>query len=340
MGCARRSRASSAASSSPIRSTSGSPINCSASCSRPVAAELGGVTHLIFEPDGAMLRLPPNILVMDEASVAAYRARVAASRDNEFDFRGTAWLGRDRDVSTAVSAARLPRRAQRAAVAGQRAISRLRPERAAAARRDGRRRRAERRRRRLRLARGGLAQPDLRRRAGQRARPARRRQPRRGRDRHRRRLHRQRDPRAVGPATASGSSISPPTAWSPRRAPDCPTRPALLTSFGNERFGRAADLLRDFRPRARRRHHRPFGLRHRQPAGLTATEEAGVSGGGDFALDGLGSRLCWRRRPAHRRQPLAGAGQLQCDPAADHRPVHRRRPAPASPARCASPSAR
>jgi hypothetical protein len=50
-----------------------------------------------------MLRLPPNLLVMNEASVTAYRARVAASRDNEFDFRGTAWLGRDRDVSTAVS---------------------------------------------------------------------------------------------------------------------------------------------------------------------------------------------------------------------------------------------
>lgn len=69
----------------------------------PVTAELGQANHLIFEPDGAMLRLPPNVLVMDERSVAAYRTRVAASRDNEFDFRGTAWLGRARDVSTSVS---------------------------------------------------------------------------------------------------------------------------------------------------------------------------------------------------------------------------------------------
>ncbi len=69
-----------------------------------VHAEIAAATHLIFEPDGAMLRLPPNILVMDQAGVDAYRARVAASIDNEFDFRGLAWLGRDRDVSTAVSA--------------------------------------------------------------------------------------------------------------------------------------------------------------------------------------------------------------------------------------------
>lgn len=70
----------------------------------PANADIAAATHLIFEPDGAMLRLPPNILVMDRAGIDAYRARVAASTDNEFDFRGVAWLGRDRDVSTAVSA--------------------------------------------------------------------------------------------------------------------------------------------------------------------------------------------------------------------------------------------
>ena len=67
-------------------------------------SEMAAATHLIFEPDGAMLRLPPNILVMDQAGVDAYRTRVAASVDNEFDFTGLTWLGRDRDVSTAVSA--------------------------------------------------------------------------------------------------------------------------------------------------------------------------------------------------------------------------------------------
>jgi len=70
----------------------------------PVDGDLAGVTHLIFEADGAMLRLPPNLLVMDQASVDAYRARATASLDNEFDFRGVRWLGRQRDISTAISA--------------------------------------------------------------------------------------------------------------------------------------------------------------------------------------------------------------------------------------------
>ncbi|HET6535022.1 MAG TPA: CHAT domain-containing tetratricopeptide repeat protein [Sphingomicrobium sp.] len=69
----------------------------------PFAAEMLSIKHLIFEPDGAMLRLPPNLLVMDQASVDAYRKRAAAGGDAEFDFRGIAWLGRDRDVSTSVS---------------------------------------------------------------------------------------------------------------------------------------------------------------------------------------------------------------------------------------------
>lgn len=70
----------------------------------PVADEVGGITHLIFEPDGAMLRLPPNLLVMDQASIDAYRARAANPDNDGFDFRGVAWFGRERDISTAVSA--------------------------------------------------------------------------------------------------------------------------------------------------------------------------------------------------------------------------------------------
>jgi CHAT domain-containing protein len=65
---------------------------------------MAGIKHLIFEPDGAMLRLPPNLLVTDEASVRSYQARAARPNDEGFDFRGVAWLGRDRDISTAVSA--------------------------------------------------------------------------------------------------------------------------------------------------------------------------------------------------------------------------------------------
>ncbi|MFL6726207.1 MAG: CHAT domain-containing protein [Sphingomicrobium sp.] len=66
-------------------------------------AGLAGVTHLIFEPDGAMLRLPVNLLVMDQASVDTYQQRAKAGDDAAYDFRGIRWLGRDRDISTAVS---------------------------------------------------------------------------------------------------------------------------------------------------------------------------------------------------------------------------------------------
>jgi hypothetical protein len=51
-----------------------------------------------------MLRLPPNLLVADRASVEAYRARASRPGSDVFDFTGIAWLGRGRDISTAVSA--------------------------------------------------------------------------------------------------------------------------------------------------------------------------------------------------------------------------------------------
>ena len=70
---------------------------------QPFAADLADVKHLIFEGDGAMLRLPPNLLVVDQASVDAYQKRAAAGGDAEFDFRGIRWFGRDRDISTSVS---------------------------------------------------------------------------------------------------------------------------------------------------------------------------------------------------------------------------------------------
>ena len=70
----------------------------------PFAAAMPAVTHLIFEPDGAMLRLPPSLLVMDQASVDTYQQRARAGGDAAYDFRGIQWLGRDRDISTSVSA--------------------------------------------------------------------------------------------------------------------------------------------------------------------------------------------------------------------------------------------
>ena len=69
----------------------------------PFAASIPSIKHLIFEPDGAMLRLPVNLLVMDQASVTAYQQRAKTSEDAAYDFRGISWLGRERDISTSVS---------------------------------------------------------------------------------------------------------------------------------------------------------------------------------------------------------------------------------------------
>ena len=71
----------------------------------PVADRMTGIHHLIFEPDGAMLQLPVNLLITDQTSVDAYHSHVAAEPDADYDFRGIAWLGRTHTVSTALSAA-------------------------------------------------------------------------------------------------------------------------------------------------------------------------------------------------------------------------------------------
>jgi len=71
----------------------------------PVEERLPQLEHIVFEPDGALLKLPINLLVTDDASVAAYRARLAGAGGDEYDFRGTAWLGRTTQISTAVAPA-------------------------------------------------------------------------------------------------------------------------------------------------------------------------------------------------------------------------------------------
>jgi CHAT domain-containing protein len=68
-----------------------------------VAPDLARVHHLIFEPDGAMLKLPPGVLVSDDAGLTAYAARQQRPDADAFDFSGVAWLGRDHMISTAVS---------------------------------------------------------------------------------------------------------------------------------------------------------------------------------------------------------------------------------------------
>jgi CHAT domain-containing protein/tetratricopeptide (TPR) repeat protein len=70
----------------------------------PVADRLPGVPHLIFEPDGAMLRLPVNLLITSDQGLAAYEQRVGDPNADAFDMRGIAWLGRSTRPSTAVSA--------------------------------------------------------------------------------------------------------------------------------------------------------------------------------------------------------------------------------------------
>jgi CHAT domain-containing protein len=71
----------------------------------PVAERLPAAEHIVFEPDGALLKLPINLLVTDDASVAAYEDRLKQKDADEYDFRGTAWLGRKARISTSVAAA-------------------------------------------------------------------------------------------------------------------------------------------------------------------------------------------------------------------------------------------
>jgi CHAT domain-containing protein len=69
----------------------------------PVDAIMKQVSHLVFEPDGAMLQLPVSLLVADQQSVATYAQRAKATGADEFDFTGTSWLAKGRIVSTSVS---------------------------------------------------------------------------------------------------------------------------------------------------------------------------------------------------------------------------------------------
>ena len=70
----------------------------------PVADRLKETSHLIFEPDGAMLQLPVNLLITEQSGVDTYLARSQQPGGDEFDFRGIAWFGRSTAVSTSISA--------------------------------------------------------------------------------------------------------------------------------------------------------------------------------------------------------------------------------------------
>lgn len=70
----------------------------------PVAEQLTRVPHLIFEPDGGMLRLPINLLITSDEGLADYNRRLYDPDADPFDMRQIAWLGRATRPSTAVSA--------------------------------------------------------------------------------------------------------------------------------------------------------------------------------------------------------------------------------------------
>jgi CHAT domain-containing protein len=70
----------------------------------PIAPRLAGAKAIVFEPDGAMLRLPLALLPTDQASVDGYLRRTKAAGADKFDFTGVRWLGREARISTAVSA--------------------------------------------------------------------------------------------------------------------------------------------------------------------------------------------------------------------------------------------
>ncbi len=71
----------------------------------PVADRLPGNRHIVFEPDGAMLKLPINLLVTDDDSVERYNEQLAQPDGDDYDFRGVAWLGRNSQISTSVAPA-------------------------------------------------------------------------------------------------------------------------------------------------------------------------------------------------------------------------------------------
>jgi CHAT domain-containing protein/tetratricopeptide (TPR) repeat protein len=69
----------------------------------PVDAAMPPVRHLVFEPDGGLLQLPVNLLITSDDGLAAYENLADSAAGDPFDMTGIAWLGRTRIVSTAVS---------------------------------------------------------------------------------------------------------------------------------------------------------------------------------------------------------------------------------------------
>ncbi|QDP19650.1 CHAT domain-containing protein [Sphingomonas xanthus] len=67
-------------------------------------SEIRQWSHMVFEPDGPMLQLPPYLLPASQPGVDAYLARAARPNADAFDFTGVDWLGRHLQTSISVSA--------------------------------------------------------------------------------------------------------------------------------------------------------------------------------------------------------------------------------------------
>jgi CHAT domain-containing protein len=249
----------------------------------PVDAAMPKVRHLVFEPDGALLQLPVNLLITSDDGLEAYQRRADSADGDPFDMRGLAWLGRTRMVSTAVS---------------PRAFIDLRGIVASSARRSY-------------LGLGENAKPEASAAAGKSLIPA-------SRDACDWSLAEWRNPISANELKIGAGAIGRGTSelvtgvpftdtgliarkdlrdfrvihfathglvTAPR--PECPARPALLTSFG----GDGSDGLLSFKE--------IFDLQldadtiilsacdTAGSATAAATREAGVATGGNFALDGL-----------------------------------------------------
>ncbi|MEP3421671.1 MAG: CHAT domain-containing protein [Erythrobacter sp.] len=68
-----------------------------------IEEEMAGVKHIIFEPDGPLLQLPPQVLIASQEGVDAYLERTEDESEDLYDYREIDWLGRTREVSIAVS---------------------------------------------------------------------------------------------------------------------------------------------------------------------------------------------------------------------------------------------
>ena len=68
-----------------------------------VSDRLDSVEHLVFEPDGPMLQLPPQVLATSADEAERYDREVDEGERDPYDYTDITWLGKKVDISIAVS---------------------------------------------------------------------------------------------------------------------------------------------------------------------------------------------------------------------------------------------